>query len=267
MFRKIFVFMGYTLLTAIPAAYLLFSSQLNSEGIDRVKCTQIKVTVLDSSVNRFVTPEEIKEMIRVEGITVSESKLKHINQFELENLLNNRSAVKYSQVYVTGRGVLAVDIVQRRPVLRLETANGGFYMDDTAYMFPLIRSFTSYVPVVTGNIPISVTPGYRGDGEKKNGWVQKMKDLGLYLERDSFWNSMVEQIHIDSTGNIMLVPRVGRFDILFGEPDNIDFKFKKLEAFYKKVIPAYGWENYYKVDVRFGNQIVCKKREIKQIKT
>ncbi|GAB1474721.1 cell division protein FtsQ/DivIB [Bacteroidota bacterium] len=267
MFKKILAYLGYMVLAAIPAAYLFFSSQITSAEISKLKCKQIKVTILDSAINRFVTPEEIKELVRLEGITVNESKIRHINQFELENLLNNKTAVKSSQVYVTGKGELMVEVRQRRPILRLETVNGGFYMDETAYLFPLMRSFTSYVPVVTGNIPLTLTPGFRGESDKKSIWAHKIKEMGLFLERERFWNSMIEQIYIDSTGTLELTPRVGKFEIVFGEPENIEFKFKKLEAFYTKVIPATGWEIYNRVDLRFSNQLVCKKREIKQIKT
>jgi cell division protein FtsQ len=267
MFKKILIYTGYFILTGILAAYFVFSTGLSIEHSERQRCTEIKVTVLDSALNRFVSPEEIRELIRVEGITINESKLKHINQYALENVLNNRTAVKISQVSVNRNGVLRVDIQQRRPILRLETVNGGFYMDETAYLFPLMRSYTSYVPVVTGNIPLVIPPGYRGGPNQNREWANKIKELGLFLERENFWNSMVEQIYVDSTGAILFTPRVGKIEIVFGEPENIDFKFKKLYAFYTKVIPAMGWESYKRVDLRFGNQLVCKKRENKQIKT
>lgn len=267
MFKKILIYIGYFILAGILVAYFVLSTGLSVKESDKLKCTDIKVTVLDSALNRFVSPEEIRELIRLEGITINESKIKHINQFALENILNNRTAVKISQVSLSRSGVLRVDIHQRRPILRLETPNGGFYMDETAYLFPLMRSFTSYVPVVTGNIPLVIPPGYRGAPNQNREWAKKMMELGLFLERENFWNSMVEQIYVDSTGAILFTPRVGKIEIVFGEPDNIDFKFKKLYAFYTKVIPAQGWESYKRVDLRFGNQLVCKKRENKQIKT
>ena len=267
MFKKILIYIGYLILTGVLAAYFVLSTGLSLEQNDKLKCTGIKVTVLDSALNRFVSPQEIMELIRVEGITINESKLKHINPFELENILNNKTAVKVSQVSVNRSGVLRIDIQQRRPILRLETTNGGFYMDETAYLFPLMRSFTSYVPVITGEIPLVIPPGFRGEPQQNREWAKKIMELGLFLERESFWNSMVEQIYIDRSGTILITPRVGKIEIVFGEPENIDFKFKKLYAFYTKVIPAQGWEKYKKVDLRFGNQLVCKKRENKQIKT
>ncbi|PKO97343.1 MAG: hypothetical protein CVU12_01100 [Bacteroidetes bacterium HGW-Bacteroidetes-7] len=263
MFKKILIYTGYVLITAALVAYFFWSSVLTAEETEKLYCTEIKVSVLDSAQNRFVSPAEIKELLRVEGITPGESKIRHINLYELENTINNKTAVKISQVSVNRRGILYVDITQRRPVLRLETANGGFYMDETAYIFPLMRSFTSYVPVVTGNIPLNIPVGFRGELKNNQKWAHMIHNLGIYLERESFWNSMVEQIYVDEKGVLSFIPRVGSFEVIFGEPDNIEYKFHKLEAFYSKVIPAQGWSAYKSVDLRYGNQLVCKKSEKK----
>ena len=77
---------------------------------------------------------------------------------------------------------------------------------------------------------------------------------------------MVEQIYVDEKGVLSFIPRVGSFEVIFGEPENIEYKFLKLEAFYNKVIPAQGWDAYKSVDLRFGNQLVCKKSEKKSEK-
>ncbi len=264
MFKKILIYTGYVLISSALIAYFFWSSMLTAEETDKIRCSEIRVTILDSMKNRFVTPSEIAELIRQEGITPGESKLKHINLFELENLINNRTAVKISQASLTRKGVLRIDIMQRRPILRLETQNGGFYMDETAYVFPLMRSFTSFVPVVTGEIPLNIPTGYRGELERDEKWATDIHKLGVYLEGNNFWNSMIEQIYVDSTGVLYFIPRVGALEVIFGEPDNIEYKFLKLEAFYNKVIPAEGWNAYRSVDLRFGKQLVCKKSENKK---
>lgn len=263
MFKKILTYFGYSLLFASIAAYLFFSTVLTKEKQEKQVCKSIKVSILDSADNRFVTKDEIVELLKAEGITQNESKLKHINQYFLECKLNNRNAIKRTEVSYTREGVLRVDIRQRRPILRIETANGGFYMDETAYFFPLVRTFTSYVPVVSGNIPLILVPGQRGMAKKNAEWAQELKELGLYLAKEELWNSMVEQIYIDEKGIIHLTPRIGEQEIIFGHLDNIDYKFKKLYLFYQEVIPSEGWEKYKTIDLQFGNQIVCKKRDNK----
>ncbi len=262
MFKKILIYTGYFLLTAALGAYFYFSSSLAITESKDVVCKTITIRVLDSTTNRFVSKAEIKELLKIEGITIGESKIKHINQYQLEEIINNRTAVKISQVSVTGQGVLIVDILQRRPIIRIETMNGGFYMDETAYIFPLMKSFTSYVPIMSGEIMLNIPPGYRGVLGSDNTWASKIHEIGLYMEQNSFWNSMIEQIYVDNKGIMYMTARIGTTEIIFGDANNIDYKFRKLHAFYNKVIPAVGWDVYQSVDLSFSSQLVCKQREI-----
>jgi cell division protein FtsQ len=263
MFKKILIYTGYTILFASLAAYFVLSSMLEKQESSKVKCRKIEITVLDSAVNRFVTIAEIRGLIQEEGINVNESKLRHINLHELENILNNRTAIRRSIVNYSGQGILHVRIEQRRPVLRLETENGGFYMDETAYMFPLVKSFTSYVPVVTGFIPLNLVPGYRGRIKENMEWAEGMLELGLFIDKNELLNAQVEQIFIDEKGDLHIIPRVGQHEIVFGKPDNVEAKFEKLMAFYNHVIPNAGWDKYKTISLQYSNQIVCTKRDNK----
>jgi cell division protein FtsQ len=262
MFKKILIYSGYTLLFAMVGAYFFFSTTLTRQEQSKLMCKTIKVTILDSAANGFVTKNEIIDLLRVEGITPNESKLKHINRNSIEIILNNRNAILKSQVSYTRDGILRVNILQRRPILRIETPNGGFYMDESAYIFPLVKTFTSYVPIVSGNIPLRLFPGHRGKAKKELEWSIALRDLGLFLEKDEFWSSVIEQIYIDEKGIIHLSPRIGEQEIIFGNLDNIEYKFKKLYVFYHDVMPLEGWQKYKSINLQFSNQIVCKKRGI-----
>ena len=264
MFKKIMIYIGYLLVAALFAAYFFFASELVGRERDTIVYRELKVNVLDSAQNRFVNKADISTILTQEGIAINESRVKDINQHELENLFNNRTAIKVSQVSVTTQGTLKVDILQRKPILRLQTDNGGFYLDDSAYIFPLMNSFTSYVPIVTGEIPLDIPANYRGDLPDNAEWGHNMLELGLLLDKEEYWNTMIEQIYVDKKGRLLFTPRVGMVDIIFGKPENIEYKFTKLRTFYDKVIPAEGWDKYISVDLSFSNQLVCKKRDNKQ---
>jgi cell division protein FtsQ len=270
MFKKILIYTGYFLVTAALAVYFYFSSALTSSQCKEITCNRIEVIIKDSAQNRFVSRSEIVGLLEEEGIRTNESKIKHINQHKLELAINNRTAVKVSHVSVTRSGKIQVQVTQRRPIIRIETTNGGFYMDDSAYVFPLIRSFTSYVPVVSGNVPLPFPPGFRGNADLSDKWASGIYQLALYMDNNQEWNTLIEQIYIDSKGVMTMTPRAGITEIIFGSPENIDYKFSKLNLFYTKVIPAKGWYTYKTVDLSFDNQLVCKlndKKNNKQIKT
>ena len=271
MFKRILIYTGYSVITIALAAYFYLSSQLVTAESRQLSCKTIEVIILDSAYNRFVSRSEIKGLLNEEGIKTEQSKLAEINQHHLEQVINNRTAVKVSHVSYTRSGNLRVHITQRRPIIRLETVNGGFYMDDSAYIFPLIRSFTSYVPVVTGELALSLPPGYRGEGDLEDKKIAGLYNMALFLDQNQDWNAMIEQIYAGSHGILYMTPRAGKTEIIFGTPENIEYKFKKLDSFYKKVVPAMGWDAYSTVDLSFSNQLVCKKtekhQENKQIKT
>ena len=58
---------------------------------------------------------------------------------------------------------------------------------------------------------------------------------------------------------VELTPRSGRFTILFGRLDDIGGKFDKLLRFYRSGLSSIGWDEYRTIDVRYRNQVVCKK--------
>ena len=268
MFKKIAIYTGYAMLFGALAAYFVLTYGLEKRESAKVICKRVDISILDSAVNKFVSKNEIAELIREQGISAGESKIKHINLYELEEVLNNRTAVKISQINYNGEGVMYVKIEQRRPVLRLETENGGFYMDESGYIFPLVKTFTSYVPIVTGNIPLSIVPGYRGRIKENKEWSEQMLYLGNFIDKNDFYDAQIEQIDIDSKGDLYIIPRVGQHIIVFGKPDNIEEKFIKLSAFYNHVIPNVGWEKYSRISLQYDEQIVCTKRkELKQNKT
>lgn len=265
MFRKIFTYLGIALLTALFSAYFYFASSLREKGVEKEVCSSIKVVILDSAVNRFVSEKEVKNILVNSPIKPMGAKKKDICINDLENLLNSRSAIKKSDVSITRDGQLYASITQRRPILRIECENGGFYIDESMYIFPLVNTFSSYVPIVTGDVPISLKPGQRGNVSKEDEeWLRDILRFGSYLYRHEFWNAQIQQINIRKNGDLVLFTRVGDQSIVFGNLENIDYKFQKLDAFYQNVVPIYGWKRYSEINLKYSDQVVCTPRKTKK---
>lgn len=268
MLKKILIYFTVALVLGAMGAYFFFAQQLYSTNMPAKMCKSVNVTLLDSLQNRFVTKNEVVEIIdgfmgKSEGKSVGDIDL-HL----IEKLLNQRSAIKVSQASITRAGELRIDITQRKPVLRIQTENGGFYVDETQYIFPLVPTFTSYVPVVSGNIPFTIGAEHRGKATDDDGnWMDKIMQLGNYMSNDPFWNAQIEQIYVDVNGDIILSPRVGDHKIIFGDLKDIDVKFNKLYTFYKNVVPAEGWNKYSTVNLKYRDQIVCKLKKKKNKKS
>jgi cell division protein FtsQ len=259
MFRKIVTYTGISMVFIIFGAYFYFASMLKEKGDEKALCKVIDVTILDSTVNRFVSCKEVKGLIMSSPAKPIGLKIKDIRINDLEETLNKRSAIKKSDVSVSRDGKMYVSITQRRPLLRIEGEGGGFYIDESLYVFPLVNTFTSYVPVVTGNIPIQLKKGHRGlaSGDDAK-WLNTVMKFGNYISKSDFWDAQIQQIHFDSNGDVHLYTRVGDQNINFGTLDEVEKKLRKLNAYYQNIVPIYGWNRYSEINLKYEDQIVCK---------
>ncbi len=83
-------------------------------------------------------------------------------------------------------------------------------------------------------------------------------ELIKYIDEDKFWKAQIAQISVDKKGEMTMYTQVGGEVIVFGKPEEIEVKFKKLTAYYKEVIPVKGFNRYKTVNLKFKDQIVCE---------
>ncbi len=238
-------------------AYLAFTSSFVDKKEQDVICRAIHITICDSAVNRFVRPSDIRSLLDRENKKLVNMPLYQINTYDLEQLLNARSVIKNAEVYPSIDGILHIKVYQRSPIIRLQTNGGNFYMDESGYIFPLSVIYTSYVPIATGNIPMSIKPSYRGEIPKSDKFLKQLYEFALFLQDNDFWQAQVLQIHVTNNREVELVPRVGNQIIKLGDLDDVEYKLEKLFAFYEKAMPVEGWNKYQTLDLRFSNQVVC----------
>lgn len=223
-------------------------------------CQGLEVTIKDSLENSFVSTADVKAYLDREYGIYKGIPLDSLDMVRIESIVDGRSAVKKSQAYVTRDGILHIDVTQRKPVVRFQKAGGGFYADKEGYIFPLQKSYASHVQIIDGNIPLAANSGYKGelqnDREKK--WFKDMMELINFMEDSRTWKDKIVQIHVNGNRDLILIPREGNEHINFGQPDNIEEKFAKLEKYYTSIIPAQGSGRYTKVDLRYRGQIVCR---------
>lgn len=258
MLKKILIYFAVAVVFGAIGCYFFFAEKLYKKGMPAQLCKEVTVTLLDSASNRFVTKDEVIEIIDgFNGKSIG-MPVEQINTHLIEKLLNQKNAIKESQVSITRSGSLNINITQRKPVLRIQSSTSGFYVDETQYIFPLVSTFTSYVPIVSGHIPFTLNDGHRGKAQEDDtNWLGRMMELGNYMSNDPFWSAQIEQIYVDENGEIILSPRIGNHKIIFGELTDIENKFNKLYTFYKHIVPAEGWDKYSAVNLKYKDQIIC----------
>lgn len=225
-----------------------------------LECKRLEVRILDSLENSFVSKSDIRTYLDKEYGKYLGCKADSLDLVRMEKVVDSRSAVMKSQAYMTKDGTLHIDVTQRKPVVRFQKKDGGFYADADGFIFPLQRNFASHVQVIDGKIPLAANSGYKGSisnpEEKK--WFDGIMRLVNYMENDRTWKGKIVQIHIEENGELALIPREGNEIIIFGHPTDIEEKFRKLGKYYTVIIPEKGKDAYKRVDLRYRGQIVCK---------
>lgn len=227
-----------------------------------VKCIGLEVTVLDSMENGFVSRKDVRRFLDKEyGSFIGES-IDSIDLVRIEDIIDGRSAVRKSQAFVTRDGILHINVTQRKPVVRFQKKDGGFYADAEGFIFPLQNSFASHVQIIDGEIPLAANSGYKGsiDDPKEREWFRKVMEVVTFIGNDRTWNGKIVQISVEKGGDLILVPREGKEKFLFGQPEDIADKFDKMEKYYTHIIPAKGEGHYRTVDLKYKGQIVCREK-------
>lgn len=245
---------------ALLAACLVMAYMSGVSCRAPLKCTGLNVVIADSSMNRFVSKADVKKFLDKEYGEYVGMLLDSIDLAKVEKIIDGRSAVNKSEAYTTRDGMLNVKVTQRTPVVRFQKSDGGFYADAEGFLFPLQSSYASRVQVIDGDIPLKANSGYKGEitDEKERAWLEKVIDLVNYMENSRTWKDKIVQITVCDGGELIMVPREGKERFHFGQPDEIQEKFRKMEKYYTAVVPAKGEKEYSVVNLEYDGQIVCR---------
>lgn len=157
-----------------------------------------------------------------------------------------------ASVSVSGRVVVRAD--QRRPIARLFHGDRERYLDREGAVFPVSRVGNCNVLVAGGDF----TDPLRSDS--LDAQLTALWQVASYLDSESRYSKLIDQIFVERDGDIMMVPKVGDHVVELGDANDLDGKFANLVAFYRKGMPRAGWDTYSKISLKFKGQVVCTKK-------
>src|SRR5690606_14457548 len=131
------------------------------------------------------------------------------------------------------------------PVVRVFDEVGSFYVDSEGGRMPLSPNFTARVPLVTGDF----------DGEKQT----ELSELFWILSEDDFLKKNIIGIKVSPSGSLKMMNRNFNYKIDFGQPINIETKFRNYKAFFQKAASDSTLNQYKKINLKFTKQVVCTK--------
>ena len=131
--KKILKYIFVGICGAALAACIVIAFTAGVSSRKSLRCTGLQVTILDSSRNTFVSRKDVKGYLDKEYGKYIGDVIDSIDLVKVEKAVDSRSAVLKSQAYVTRDSILNIKVTQRRPVVRFQKKDGGFYADAEGY--------------------------------------------------------------------------------------------------------------------------------------
>lgn len=248
--KKFLHFTGWLILIVAIGLTLAFS---HSE-ISDVTCSEIELkTDEDDPVK--LSRQQILRIVNSVDKNMKGKMLNEINSEELEKEIEKNSTVLKASVYKMVardtsdyKGILTVKIKHRIPLMRVMSSNGNFYMDENGHAFPANQVSSAKVLVITGNV-------------REEFAREQLLPLVKHIVSEGFWSAQIKQIHVNGNEELLMTPLVGDQIIEFGTSENYRQKFRNLMAFYDQVIADSNWDKYVRINLKYNNQIIGKKRD------
>ncbi len=194
--------------------------------------------------NLYVTEQAVNKLLKQNNVDTTSIHKETLDLNKVESLLNDHDMIENAEVYLNLTGKLKADIVQRKPIGRV-VGNSSFYIDKNGLPMPLSSHYSARVPLLFGF-------------DKEN--VVEIYPLVNYIVKDKFLNHHITGISRLSNGKYDLEMRKLDFVVYFGTIENIELKFNNFKAFYKKALKDDKLNDYRKVNLQFGDQVVCTKK-------
>ncbi|MCG8340408.1 MAG: cell division protein FtsQ/DivIB [Cytophagales bacterium] len=248
--RKLVKGMGLVISGAVVVIAIGFTEKKQSERT----CQAIDIHVMGGGAQRFIEEHEMLYQLTSQCDPIYGVATKEVVTRKIENFIKSHNFVKKAVVYKNWKGKLKVKIVPRRPIARIIHSDGeDRYIDEEGKQLPLSDKYTARVVLISGTKWSS-----RGEDLTNSTYGAALLKLLHFIDRDPFWRAQIAQIYIDKKGEIIMDTQVGKQEVVFGKPENVENKLAKLKLFYEKILPYKGGDRYERVNLKFENQIACE---------
>lgn len=214
-------------------------------------CQNLVIRLQNNHENRFVTESQVRHMLNknesrpIEGLPLNRLNLRELEQDLLANPFISKAEISYDI-----KGNLKADVWQERPIARFFFHNNeDKYLSEHGGFLPYNSHFTARVMIIEP---------WDARQMKDTALVRQLYQLARFIQEDAFWQKQIAQVSLNKEGELYLYPQIGKQKIIFGKPERLEAKFKKLKRFYDEIIPFKGYNTYSTVNLKFEDQIICE---------
>lgn len=233
----------------------------------KIRCTGVEISIDYQNAGCLLTKNEIRKTVQGQYDSLEGIQLAGFDCNRLEQFLCEQDYIEDADVYYTVDGTLKILARQRVPVLRVITStNQSFYIDRQGMIMPVNKKYPQRILVANGDIKFAFTPHNQ---EAYNKWYRNdstsgiilpgLFKIGSFIYNNSFYKALIEQVYVNQKNEFELIPLLGKHVIEFGNAQEMQEKFGKLESFYKSESFRKSGAFYKSINLKYSNQVVCTK--------
>jgi len=257
-------------LLRIAGIFLVFSGVfmllafVNHER-EQLACWKLNIEIEREEGFFFVDEDDIRKAIFASGDSLIGRYISEISTEQIRRAILEIPAVEEASVFKSADGSVTVKAVQCSPLVRVLNSDGsGFYITREGNTVAQHTGFYARVPVVTGKLQEKADKSVHylreNPDEASKSLTDDIYELFLVLSTDPFWKAQTDHVVVNDLNQFELIPRVGSHRILLGDGKNLELKLRKMMAFYERALKTLDINNYAAIDLRFQNQVVCRKK-------
>lgn len=220
--------------------FFLFSFAENRNSNRKILEVELAFT---NAGNLYITEGAVNKLLIQNNVTPKSLGKETLDLNKVESLLNSHEMIENAEVFLSLTGTLGAVITQRKPIARVLGEN-MYYIDRQGLRMPLSDFHSARVPLVRG---------VRAEH------FQEIFPLLTYIAESEFLSRQIVGIERSPEGLYALETRGFDFVILLGKVTDLEKKFNNFRAFYQQAMKDKKLDTYSKVNLRFGNQVVCTK--------
>jgi len=203
--------------------------------------------ISEKDVMRLIT-EDLPNDITFQRIT-------DIDISTIEGMLNSDTRILNAEVFIDAHQKLNVEIIQRRPILRVMNQQGDqFYVDQSGSYVRTVNQKATRVPVVTGYVESLDAHGHVAFAPR----LERAYQVITEARKDPVLKALIEQVHVEKKNRITIIPKIGDERIILDHMDSLKDKLSNLKQFYRELARTNSWEKYNQIDISYNDQVVVE---------
>lgn len=221
----------------------------------RMQVRGIEVVLNYGNTPRLVDQQTVIDTLHAR---IPDIMTKQVRQVDCQQVSEAASHVPFlanvtTSVSISGKIVIHAD--QRHPVARLFLGNKECYIDLDGNVIPTSNIGECNVVVASGEDLDSLSV------DSVQAQIKTLWQVARYLDGHPDYKVLIDQLHIQHNGEVLMVPKVGDHVIELGDASDLDNKFADLLAFYRNGMSRAGWRTYARISLKFKDQVVCTKKQ------